>query len=156
MKLSNELPASAFHTNPEVRVSSVRSPDIRWSWWNSPDIILDTITSSETPTIANLSGLTVVLIAKDARIGGFLLKSILLVQLKRTQDEVLSETWLEGVYEYGSGQDDSAAITDLVISLGEYRRTLEKRGKKLGDATRRELDALRRLIEPAGPELGEQ
>jgi hypothetical protein len=90
----------------------------------------------------------VVLIPKDTRIGGLLLKSILLVQLKRTQDEVLSETWLEGVYEYGSAQNDSEAIIDLVISLGEYRKALEKQSKELGDTVRRELDALRRLIEP--------
>jgi hypothetical protein len=127
MKLSNELSASAFYTNPEVRVSSIRSPDVKWLWWNSPDIGLDTMTGSETPTISNLSGLTVLLIPKDTRISGLVLKSILLVQLKRTQDEVLSETWLEGVYEYGSAQDDSEAIVDLVISLGEYRKALEKR-----------------------------
>ena len=148
MKLSNELPASAFYTNSEVGVFSVRSPDIKWLGWNSRDIRFDAMTSSETPTISNLSGLTVLLIPKDTKIGGLLFKSILLVQLRRTQDEVLSETWLEGVYEYGCAQDDSEAIIDPVISLGEYRKALEKRGKKLGDTARRELDALRRLIEP--------
>ena len=146
MKLSNELSASAFYTNPKVRVTPLRSQEIKWVWWNSQDIRLDVMPSSETPTTSNLFGLTVIPIQKDTKISGLFLKSILLVQLKRTQDGVLAETWLEGVYEYGSAQDDYAAIIDLVVSLGEYCKVLEKQGDKLGDTARSELDALRRLI----------
>ena len=149
MTLSNELPTSAFYTNPELLIAPIRSPSIIWSWWwNSPNIELGVILSSETPTVSDLSGLTVLIVDKGAKIGDVLLKSPLLVQLRKTRDGVLSETWLEGVYEYGSGQDDPEAITDLLISLAEYRKALEKRGTKLGGTARRELDALLMLIQP--------
>ena len=75
------------------------------------------------------------------------MKSVILVQVSRTRRESVATTWLEGVAEYGTGAGDNEAISDLVVSLGEYRKALEKRERKLGDSARKELDCLRRLIE---------
>jgi len=87
------------------------------------------------------------MLPRDSEIGDWRLKSIILVQIRTTRKEWLATTWLEGIAEYGVGEGGSEAIIDLVVSLGEYRESLEKREVNLGDSARRELDYLRRLIE---------
>ena len=152
MTESNKLKPSAFSTYREFQVTPFRSQDIKdWLYLNSEEIELEKMISAETPAIVGSSALTYLPIPRDSEIGGFLFKSILLVRLKRTQQEVLAETWLEDVYEYGAGQDDTEAITDLVVSLGEYLHVLNKRKKQLGDSACKELEALRRLIKRQKP-----
>ena len=57
-----------------------------------------------------------------------------------------------GTSEYGISAVAPDAITDLIISLGEYRESLERREERLGDSALRELSALRRLIELTPPD----
>lgn len=147
MTLSNELAASAFYTHQEVRVIHFSSQDMRqWFFRNSENVRLEVPPSAGTPATADASALTVLSIPKETDISGIRLRSILLVQLRRTQEGILAETWLEGIYEYGAGQDDTEAITDLVVSLDEYLRVLNRKRKQLGDSARKELDALRKLV----------
>jgi hypothetical protein len=146
MTLSNELTASAFFTNPEIPVTQSRTPDIPFPWWNSPKIALDTVGTSDTRAVGAASALALLPIPRDTQIGRLRLQSILLVQLRQTPEGVLAETWLEGVYEYGAGQDDSEAVIDLIASLGEYVDALEARELQLGDSAKHELYALRRLV----------
>ena len=150
MMSSNELKPSAFKTFYEFSVFSLRSPDVRLDVvpTRCPDISFDIVPSSGTPTIVDTYALTLLPVPKDSEIGGLLFRSILLVQLKRTQQGVMAETWLEGVYEYGTGQDDHEAITDLVISLREYLAALKRRKNKLGDSAQKELDVLSKLVRP--------
>ena len=75
------------------------------------------------------------------------MESVMLVQISHARRESVATIWLEGIAEYGTGAGDSEAISDLVVSLGEYRKSLEKRERKLGDSARKELDCLVRLIE---------
>jgi len=53
---------------------------------------------------------------------------------------------LEGIAEYGAAKNESGAIIDLVVSLGEYFEALERREKDLRDSALKELNCLRRLI----------
>jgi hypothetical protein len=147
MTLSNELAPSAFHTYHEVKVMHSYSQEIKdWFFRNSENVRLEVAASAGTPATADVSSLTVLSIPKDTEISGIHLRSILLVQIRRTQEGILAETWLEGVYEYGTGQDDTQAIIDLVISLDEYLRVLNRKKKQLGASARKELDALRKLV----------
>lgn len=86
-------------------------------------------------------------IPRDTLIAGWFLKSLLLVQVKPARRGSVATTWLEGIAEYGAAENETDAITDLIISLGEYREALERRQRKLGDSARKELDYLRKLIE---------
>lgn len=157
MTLSNELAPSAFYTYQEVKVTHSYSQDIKgWFFRNSENVRLEVTPSAGTPATADASALTVLSIPKDTDISGIRLRSILLVQLRRTQEGILAETWLEGIYEYGAGQDDTQAITDLVVSLDEYFHVLNRKKRQLGDSARKELDALRKLVgrehqKPAAP-----
>ena len=90
---------------------------------------------------------TAVVIPHDTSIAGWHLKSLLLVEITPADMEFVATTWLEGVAEYGTGETEADAKTDLVVSLGEYREALEERQDKLGDSALRELDYLRKLIE---------
>ena len=51
------------------------------------------------------------------------------------------------VREYGNGDTPREAIDDCLQSLGEYRRVLECREGHLAEIERRELAALRELLE---------
>ncbi len=128
MDLSSEL----IFTSPTLDVQSFPR--------KGPDITGDVVGTSDT------SGLISLIIPQDTKISDLRLQSLLVVQIRQTQEGVLAETWLEGVYEYGAGQDASAAVTDLIVSLGEYLGVLENRQGKLGDSAKHEFDALRRLI----------
>lgn len=105
-----------------------------------------------TPNLRKADSLTVFAIPQDTSIKGWHLKSALLGHLRPVRKQWIATTWLEGVEEYGTGKTESEAVVDLVTSLGEYRLSLEKREKNIGELTKRELGYLRRLIEPS-PEL---
>jgi len=145
--ISNKLKASAFVSNPGIQVDSLSSFPIQLELKISPEIRLVVHKPGKTPSLRKTSSLTVLSIPRNSEISGWCLKSVMLVQVSRAQKESLAMIWLEGVAEYGTGEGDSEAITDLVVSIGEYRESLEKREKKLGDSARKELDCLRRLIE---------
>lgn len=147
---TNKLKASAFVSNPIIRVVPLSSSPIQWKPKTSLEIRLLVHKPVKTPIIRKPNALTVLSIPRDSEIGGWRLKSVMLVQISRARRESLATTWLEGIAEYGTAEGDSEAIIDLVISLGEYRESLEKREGNLGDSARKELDCLRSLIERSG------
>ena len=149
MNVSNELQRSAFVSSPEVTIRLRFSPEIRLESHSSPKIRFQSLQSASTLTRGNASTLTVLALPGDAKIAGYLLKLVILVQIRRTSTEYLATTWLEGLEEYGMGETESEAIADLVVSLGEYRESLERREPSLGHLARMELDHLRRVIEPS-------
>jgi len=133
--LSNDLGASAFYTSPEIQVVPFSTPDITLSGLTSPDVRLD------------VQAFTLLPLLKDTKIAGVTLKSLLLVQLRQTQGGVVAETWLEGIYEYGTGEEYTDALIDLIVSVREYLDALEAREEQLGDSARQELKALRALVQ---------
>lgn len=144
--ISNEHIALPLVSSPVIRLVPSSSPAIRLVPSTSPEIRLTVHKPSGTPTPRKLGSLTVLSIPRDSKIGGWTLKTVMLVQIRQTRRESLATTWLEGVAEYGTGKQNEEAITDLVVSVGEYWESLEKREKELGDSARKELDFLRRLI----------
>ena len=152
--ISSQLTASAFFSSPEIGLVALSSPPIRFDWLTNPEfkpLVLHK--PVKTPNPRKADSLTVpayLVISNDSQIGDWRLKSVMVVQLRRTRKQWLATTWLEGVAEYGTAETDGEAITDLVVSLGEYRESLEKREKKLGDSARNELAYLRNLIERSG------
>ena len=145
--VTNKLKASAFVSNPMIRVVPLPSSPIQWESVSSAEIRLVVRKPVKTPGLIKPSSVTVLSIPRDSEIGGWRLKSVMLVQISRARRELVATIWLEGFAEYGTGVGDNEAISDLVVSLGEYRKSLEKRERKLGDSARKELDCLRRLIE---------
>ena len=155
---TNKLKASAFVSNPIIRAVPLSNPPIirvvplsssplQWEMEGSAEIRLVVHKPVKTPISRKPSSVTVLLIPRKSEIGGWRLKSVMLVQVSRARRESVATIWLEGVAEYGTGAEDDEAISDLVGSLGEYRKALEKRERKLGGSARKELDCLRRLIE---------
>ena len=144
---TNKLKASAFVSNPMIRVVPLSSSPIQWEMEDSAEIRLVVHKPVKTPSLRKPSSVTVLSVPRDSEIGSWRLKSVMLVQVSRARRESVATIWLEGVAEYGTGAGDNEAISDLVVSLGEYRKSLEKRERKLGDSARKELDCLRRLIE---------
>ena len=156
MESTNELISHVQYVlqQPNVRYLSAHSID-RYLSGNSinlniglffADITLSGIQNSRTPVLSQTSTITVFPIHKDQVISGITINSVIVVQLRPTQEGVLAETWLEGVYEYGVGVNDIQAIEDLVISLNEYILFLNANKDTLGDSAKRELVALQRLI----------
>ena len=145
--VTNKLKASAFVSNPMIRVVPLSSSPLQWELEGNVEIRLVVHKPIKTPSLRKPSSVTVLLIPRKSEIGGWRLKSVMLVQVSRSRRESVATTWLEGIAEYGTGAGDNEAVSDLVVSLGEYRRSLEKRERKLGDSARKELDCLRRLIE---------
>ncbi len=144
--VTNLLKASAFVSNPMIRVVPSLSSPIQWESESSVEIRLVAHKPVKTPNIRKPSSVTILSIPRDSEIAGWHLKSLLLVQISHTQKGSVATTWLEGIAEYGATKDESGAITDLVVSLGEYLEALERREKDLGDSARNELNCLRRLI----------
>jgi hypothetical protein len=70
--------------------------------------------------------------------------------MRRVGREWVATTWLEGVLEYGNGATANDSLADLIVSIGEYRESLERREEDLGDSALRELSYLRRLISRIG------
>ena len=145
--VSNKVDAAAFVSSPEVWVTPSSNPAIQCKLETGQDIRLLVHKPIKTPSLRRPNSLTVFSILPNSEMGGWRLKSVLLAQVSRARRESLAVTWLEAVAEYGTGKGDGEAITDLVVSLGEYLESLEKRAKKLGSSAQRELDCLRRLIE---------
>jgi len=123
------------------------SSPIQWESESSAEIRLVVHKPVKTPNLHKLSSVTTLSIPRDSEIAGWHLKSLLLVQISHTQKGSVATTWLEGIAEYGAAKNESGAIIDLVVSLGEYLEALERREKDLGDSARNELNYLRRLIE---------
>ena len=146
MTFSNELTSNAFFTNPQIKLTPSRTPDIRLSWWNSPNIMFNIFGTSETHNIESAPTFTLLSILKGTTIHKYIFQSVLLVQLRQTQEGVLAETWLEGVNEYGTGQDVNEAVTDLIVSLGEYLEVLKEQQNRLSDSAKLEYDTLNKLI----------
>ena len=149
MKVINELHPSSFVSSPEIEVKTW-SKSADWSKsQTSPELRIIVHKPWKTPGFRKSNTLTVFALPRDTKIASWHLKTMLLIQIRHTRRESLATTWFEGMAEYGTGQGQSEAITDLVNSLGEYRESLEKREKNLGGSARKELDYLRRLIERA-------
>lgn len=156
MDPSNELVPSIQYTQRQLNVRYLSAQSIdRYVSANSinlninfffADITLVGIQSIGTPVPYQISTITVFPIHKDQVISGITIKSVIVIQLIPIQEGVLAETWLEGVYEYGVGENDTKAIEDLIISLNEYLIVLNKNRDTIGDSAKKELDALQRLI----------
>ncbi|MBI4330750.1 MAG: hypothetical protein HY673_05685 [Chloroflexi bacterium] len=136
----NELREPGFVSSSALDVAHSSAP-LRFRLVSSPKIRYTVRRPRGTPRVVALP--------PDFVLGGWRSKSTILVQITYTQKETLATTWLEGIAEYGVAKGENEAVTDLVISLGEYRECLEKRETNLGDSARRELEHLRRLIERA-------
>ncbi len=135
---SNGLPASVFFITPEVQ--SVLT-------WTDYSRLTSVPKPARTPNPRNPETLMVLTMPADSRIAGWRLKSIVIIQLSHARKQSVAITWLEGLVEYGTGVSNSDAISDLIVSLGEYLESLEQREAELGDSALRELTLLRNLIE---------
>ncbi len=137
----------------KIKLMPLKNPTIPWSPKTSKEISIFLHKPVMTPRFSKLSSMTMVPILKDTVIDGWLFKSLMLVQLSQTRKESIATLWLEGIAEYGTAKDENGAISDLVISLGEYREVLEKREDTLGDSARKELNYLQKIIERAPTNL---
>ena len=144
---SNELTQAPFVYNFRIRGKFLPSSPIPSFFETGPQIKMTVHKAVKTPKIRNLRSVTVLCTPGDMLIADWHLKSLLLVQLTPARKGSVATAWLEGIAEYGTAENETDAITDLVISLGEYREALERREENLGNSARRELDYLRRLIE---------
>jgi len=144
--VTNLLKASAFVSNPMIRVVPSLSSPIQWESESNAEIRLVVHKPVKTPNLRKPSSVTTLSIPRDSKFAGWHLKSLLLVQISHTQKGSVATTWLEGIAEYGAAKNESGAITDLVVSLGEYLEALQRREKDLGDSACKELNYLRRLI----------
>lgn len=146
---SNELTASVFFSGPDIEITGVVSPSIEWELLSSPSVEILTHEPVRTPNPSQLDSLTVLSVHKDTELEGWRLKSVLVVELRHTDGQYMATTWLEKTAEYGISATAPEAITDLIISLGEYLESLETREEDLGDSAKLELNFLRNLIENA-------
>lgn len=145
---SNKLIGRSFaYTTHSIPQTLLPSPVIPWFFETNQQIRITVHKAVKTPNIKKPRSVTVLLIPRDTQIAGWLLKSLLIVQLTPTRKGSVATTWLEGIAEYGAAENETDAITDVVTSLGEYKEALEEREENLGDSARRELDLLRKLIE---------
>ena len=139
---------------PVIQIDPITSPasgPIGIGTLISPEIEFTVVKPDKTPNYGKIpDSLTVLTVPREISYGDWHLNSILVVQLRRTRKQSVASTWLEGVSEYGSGATEGEAVADLVVSLGEYRESLEQREGTLGTLGRsavKELAALRKLIE---------
>lgn len=137
--VSSELKEPVLAFSSALNVQGLSSPTIQFTLFSSPEIRYVVRKPVGTPRV--------VAIERDIMIDGWRLKSTLLVQINSTRKEAVATTWLEGVAEYGVAKNENEAMRDLIVSLGEYRESLEKRKKSLGDSAKKELECLRKLIE---------
>ena len=117
--------------------------------YTSPKIKIRAYKAAKTPNVPRSLP-----IPRNTQIADWRLKSLLLVQTKPTRKGSVATAWLEGINEYGTADNETDAITDLVVSLGEYKETLEEREDNLGDSALRELYYLRKLIERSTQTVG--
>lgn len=164
MTVSNELNPSAFVSSPDIKIALRRGPFIKVVSRPSPyvqvacstsrEVKLPVFKAAKTPSPPKPDSLTVLAVLAGSSVAGWDLKSLLLVQLRRTRRLAVATTWLEGLAEYGTGKSDAEAVADLVVSLGEYRESLERRRRKLGASARGELALLRNLIQRSPGDSG--
>ena len=147
--ISNQLSPKAFVHSRRIQINRWVSPHIDLSPTTSPNIKYEALKPARTPSSRKYNSITVLSIPRDTEIEGWRLKLVTLVRVYPRRKESVAMTWLEGAAEYGVGMNESEAITDLVVSLGEYREALEKQENKLGVSTQKELNCLRNLIERA-------
>lgn len=81
------------------------------------------------------------------------LKTLLLVEVRTTQREVVALTWLTTVEEYGLGLSLQEAIKDLLVSLSDYLRSLESLEGQLAPSAQEDLRSLQTLMERHQPPL---
>ena len=103
--------------------------------------------TTSTPRLVGDEALTLITVLRDSIIGDWRLVDSLVGQVQRGPNKVLATTWLEGLVEYGEGRTDAEAIEDLVVSLGEYRESLEQREARLEESAAIDLKCLRRIVE---------
>lgn len=147
--ISNALPSLPFIFDSGIRFMPSSSIPVKITSETSPEIKITFYKIGTTRIQRRQSSLTVLAIPKDTEISGWRLKSVMLVQVSCTRKESVATIWLENVVEYGVGKEDNEAIIDLIVSIGEYKQSLEKLEKKLGDSSRKDLENLCKLIEPA-------
>ncbi len=137
---SNELDTAWYPSNPPIDITALS--------YSAEELRLSVVKPGKTPNPRKPDTLTVFALS-SGDVGAWNLKSVLIVQLRRSRKRRIASTWLAGITEYGDGDTDENAITDLVNSLGDYREGLKKRKGKLGASAREELRQLERLIGPA-------
>ncbi|MBI4285148.1 MAG: hypothetical protein HY670_04505 [Chloroflexi bacterium] len=147
-----EQVVSPSAVNREIILQLSQSPAIELNPISSPGITLKVHEPVETLSLDRLDSATILPSGWES--GGWRLKTIMLVQIRREHGESIATIWLEGITEYGVADSDEKAKVDLVASLGEYRQCLEERQENLGESARKELEALKRLIEPMTPTIG--
>ena len=146
--VSNALSDLPFVSDSNIRVMPSSSIPAEITPETSPEIMITFCKTGTTRTQRRQSSLTVLAIPGGTKISGWHVKSVMLVQVSRTRKESVATIWLENVVEYGVGKKDNEAIIDLIVSIGEYKQSLEKLKKKLGDSSRKDLENLCKLIEP--------
>lgn len=147
--IGNELASRTFVTAPEIRIGTLLSSPIQVKWQTSPQIRFEVRKAQKTPNPRKADSVSVVAVPRDSEMGGWRLKSLIVVQIRRERRESVATTWLEGISEYGAGKADGDAIVDLVVSLGEYLESLQKQQRNLGESVRKEIDYLGGIIERA-------
>ncbi len=144
---NNELKQRPVVYSPRISGGFLSSSPIPWFSKTNPQIKIRARKAAKTPNIRKTRSITVLSVPRDTQVADWLLKSLLLVQLTPGREGSVATTWLEGIAEYGAADNETDAVTDLIISLGEYKEALEDREENLGDSARMELDYLRKLIE---------
>ena len=154
MTTSNELrewPVSPVEASQVVvGAPSGTATYLGLEWETAPEVIWVFHDPQGTPDIPHPHSLAVMTLSEGLEVGGWRLKSLIMMQMQCAETECVASTWLEGVLEYGVGERQDEAIVDLLISLGEYLESLDERETTLGDSAKRELDYLRKIIERAG------
>lgn len=151
--ISNELPASAFFSSPDIHVEASPTPICQIYWRTSVEVKRVVYKSAGTPKLGRIESVTVLALPKDITVGAWHLNSIIIVQLRSIPKGWLATIWLEDIAEYGTGVTEADAVSDLVDSLGEYLESLAKRKHKLADSAREELAKLSSIIDRAPPEI---
>ena len=83
--------------------------------------------------------------------GGWELAGDLVVEIQTSGEEVLAVAHQLTIEEYGAGASLKEAVQDLLISLSEYRESLEEREANLGAPAVADLAKLRGIIRSRGP-----
>jgi len=146
MTMSNNLGASSFISSPVMSRNDIKSKELLFKLQPSKKVRFNYKSTSKTPMFKEQESVTILALPRGV-IVGWELKSILLVRIQNRAGESLAMTWLEsGIAEYGVGKSDPEAIEDLIVSLGEYRESLENKKTVLGKSASIELENLSRLI----------
>lgn len=149
MRFANEIAYPFAATSSGPTITSVFFEDVQVKVFSSEWLHPASSESDGTSAVPISGTVSVVSLPKGLQIHGWRLKSLLLAILEADEEGVVANAWLYGVNEYGTGQTEEEAITDLVHSLGEYRQSLEERECRLSPSAKSDLLQLRALVEPA-------